>query len=347
VKELILNKKDLPEFFDLLSNAYTVYGREFSAGIPLYREVKSVEEVMPGLSTPGNSPKSPKNIFFPEAETLYRYEEKGDDVELSVPKEDFNRSVILGIRPCDARAFLVLDEVFLGDPIDPAYMRRRANTTLIGLACAHSSPTCFCLSVGGGPQSTEGLDILLTDLGERFFVEVLTEKGEKLVENVDIFGTPEAGDKDKKEELKKKAEEGMREFDVEAAMKALEGAFGDAFWDEATKKCLGCGSCTYICPTCHCFNISDSRGKRTRTWDSCQFPIYSLHTSSHNPRPDKKSRMRNRLYHKFKYIPDSMEGRIGCVGCGRCIMLCGVSLDLIEVLEGLVEARKKEGEVKE
>jgi len=348
LKELVVEKERLLELLEKL-DGYTLYARVESGGTPLFKEVTDEKTMaVQQLDRPGNTPKSPKNIFFPEAEVLFTYQKEGGDVDIQVPKEDQGRRIVLGMRPCDAKALYILDKVFLGEPADQGYKRRRENTVVIGLACNKPHYNCFCTSVGGGPHSTEELDILLTDLKDRYYVEVLTEKGKDLVNKAaDLFAEPEQGDREKKKEMKATAEEAMtKKLDTEAAVEALEGSFESEFWDEVTKGCLGCGSCTYVCPTCHCFDMRDSEGKRVRTWDSCQFPLFTLHTSSHNPRTDKKSRIRNRLYHKFKYIVDAY-GRPGCVGCGRCVILCGASLDLVDILEGLVEAKKKEGEVKE
>jgi ferredoxin len=236
-----------------------------------------------------------------------------------------------------------LDKVFSGEFTDTYYWKRRNQTTLVGLACdTPPSENCFCTSVEGSPHSEEGLDILLTDLGDRYYVRSLTEKGDKLIAAAkDIFQEPKPEDKKKvkslQEESSKKIKRQLK--DARTISETLKGMFDSALWDEEAMSCIRCGICTYLCPSCHCFDINDEvdstsplQGKRVRTWDTCQFPDFTMHSSGHNPRPEKASRLRQRLYHKFRYFIDVYD-KFQCVGCGRCISLCPVGIDIITVLD--------------
>lgn len=285
----------------------------------------------------------PKKIVFPQEEIFFEFEQSPDNgiVLKEIMPEEGTR-VVIGARPCDGRALLTMDQVFSGTFEDPYYWKRRRSTILVGLACSSPpSPNCFCPSVEGGPATEEGLDILLTDLGDRYFCRVLTEKGEKLlILDSSLFEEPTPEDRKLREKIHGEAEKKLgRELkDARELPPKLKEMFASPFWEEEAASCLRCGICTYLCPTCHCFDINDEtksvaplRGCRVRTWDTCQFPDFTMHSSGHNPRPDKASRLRQRLLHKFLYFI-TLYDRFQCVGCGRCISLCPVGIDIIEVL---------------
>jgi ferredoxin len=289
----------------------------------------------------------PKKILFPQREVLLEFaksqEGTGETLEVKEVLPEVKPTVIIGARPCEAKAAWLLDGVFSGEFKDAYYWRRRDQTALVGLACTPPpSENCFCTSVEGSPHSTEGLDLLLTDLGDRYYVQSLTAKGEKLINAAkELFEepTPEARKKVKAahagagKEIKRELKE------ARTIAQKLTAMFDSPLWDEESMSCLRCGICTYLCPSCHCFDISDEvespaplRGRRVRTWDTCQFPEFTMHSSGHNPRPDKASRLRQRLLHKFHYFIQVYD-KFMCVGCGRCITLCPVGIDIIKVLD--------------
>jgi len=233
-------------------------------------------------------------------------------------------------------------------------VNRKEGATIISFACTMPrmpQANCFCTSVGGTPSSTDGTDMLLTDLGDSYYVESQTDKGKHILElGGKLFTKADKKDEAAALEAWKEAKAAVvRKLDTEGVTEALEAGFEDEFWDQFSRRCLGCGICTLLCPTCHCFDINDivSRSKtaRERTWDSCQFPYYTIHASGHNPRPAKKHRQRNRVYHKFLYSEKNLE-LLGCVGCGRCITKCPVNIDIIEVVEGAKEAACQGGDGK-
>ncbi len=289
----------------------------------------------------------PKPLIFPQREVFLEFlKTAGENQETLEVKEVLpgeKPAVILGVRPCDARAISFLDQVFSGDFVDPYYWARRKKTILVGLACLTPPwENCFCLSAEGSPHSEDGLDILLTDLGDRYFVKTLTESGDRLVNEAKaLFKEPRPEDKKKVKAVHAQAEQKIvraikgAKKDVAAKLK---GMFNSPLWDEESMSCIRCGICTYLCPSCHCFDINDEvdsasplRGKRVRTWDNCQFPDFTMHSSGHNPRPDKASRLRQRIFHKFQYFVEIYDETM-CTGCGRCISLCPVGIDIINVL---------------
>ncbi|NOR53295.1 MAG: sulfite reductase [Candidatus Aminicenantes bacterium] len=337
--EKILTKKSFPQWVKKLSS-YKIYAPVRDNDICNLEAIDNPESIDLDCS---NTILSPKKIIFPQRE-IYLEFETSDENKLQVkeilPEE--TPSVIFGVRPCDAKALTLTDKVFGGDFKDPYYWKRRSSTTLIGLACnIPPSPNCFCLSVEGSPHSKEGLDILMTDLGDKYFVESLSEKGGTLINLAkSLFQQPKATDKKAVEKAQAEAEKKItRQInDIKKIPSILKNMFDSPLWDEESLSCLRCGICTYLCPTCHCFDINDEvsssspvKGKRVRTWDNCQFPDFTMHSSGHNPRPDRASRLRQRILHKFQYFVEHYKD-YQCTGCGRCISKCPVGIDIIEVL---------------
>ena len=288
----------------------------------------------------GNTRVPPKGVVFPQTETMYRFQL--GDLDMEVP-EISQEMIVMGVRPCDARAMAIVEKLFRWDVDDPYYLKRRDLVTLVGLSCAEPGLNCFCTSVGGGPASTEGLDLLITDLGEQYLLEAVTPKGEALLDEFKEL-LEEAGEDARKAKatLVSDAEAKIkRTVDHQGIPEGLPALWEDPLWQRVSASCLGCGTCTYLCPTCHCFDIQDEtegfEARRCRMWDSCMFEEYTLHTSGHNPRPTRRERTRNRINHKYNYYVDKFDV-IACVGCGRCINLCPVNIDIIEILRQVKEA---------
>ena len=292
----------------------------------------------------GNSTVPPKGSPFPQTETLFRFLTGSPELNEKNVEEE-GTTVIFGLRPCDARAMTIVDKLFSWDFDDPYYLKRRELTTLVGMACVEPpSVNCFCTSVGGGPFGKEGLDLLLIDMGDHYLVQALTEKGSKLEETLaaQLEEAP-GGDEAKAEEMARESEGRIRRsIDTEGIPGKLPGLWDNELWKRVSAACLGCGICTFLCPTCHCFDIQDEveesgEGRRCRMWDSCMFEEYTVHASGHNPRPTRKERTRNRINHKYSYYPEHFDV-IACVGCGRCINLCPVNIDILEILDQVVDA---------
>ena len=288
----------------------------------------------------GNPALSAKGIFFPQREALCRFHGERT-AEASLPQTPL---LVFGARPCDARALTFLDKVF-GDRLfrDPYYLARREKALVIGLACGHPGETCLCTSFGGSPAGRQGSDILAFDLGEELLFEAATDKGRELLgAQASLFREAGEAELEARRGIEEKAESALGEHPLrglEGLKEKLDRSFEDPQWERLTRACLGCGACTYLCPTCHCFDITDEEreGLRLRSWDSCQYPLFTLHASGHNPRVNKKQRMRQRIMHKFSYTVER-SGEVFCVGCGRCIRACPVNLDMREILAAL--ARK-------
>jgi ferredoxin len=335
---LVIKSEKLPEMIEKIAKDFRVFApveeNEYSTFIQIEKaEDINLEYLLPRVPT--------KSIFFKQTETLFKFKpgRKGDVKPIELPYEE---NVIFGIRPCDARSFTMLDPVFQGDFKDPFYNSKRENAIFIGLSCNQPEINCFCTSFDDSPTSSKNVDILFTDIGENYHVEVVTEKGEKLIGKIkSLFDSASKDD----EEAKKKVEEEAtklitRNMDLEGIVLKLDKMFDHELWHNTAFKCIGCGICTYLCPTCHCFDMQDEstlkEGARIRVWDSCMYPEYTNHASGHNPRPARMNRVRNRVYHKFSYFPKNSDVT-ACTGCGRCIDYCPVNIDIIDVISKVGE----------
>ena len=337
----ILRKEALERLLEDLLQDHRVFAPTRKGELLLLDRIESARDV---VLEDGKTKNSAKSALFPQRERIFAYRAGEGNVEIHLPPRVEEKQILFGVRPCDARALLLFDSVFGGACADSSYVDKRAGTLVVSMACVNPGPSCFCLSLGGGPCSTDGSDLVLLDLGDRYVVEAASVKGKAFLQNpsfedVDEEALVRAG------KIKKEAESSMDPAAVgEALLKRLEEPVDDRVWSDLTETCLGCGVCTYLCPTCHCFDICDeaaaTTGERIRIWDSCQFPLFTQEASGFNPRPSGKERFRQRIMHKCSYLPRD-RNMAGCVGCGRCVTECPVNLDIREVLEELSRAEAR------
>lgn len=299
-----------------------------------FGEIESPDEMATGLV---QTTLSSKSVVFPMWEELFRFRHGESGAEFRDVDEAIMPTAVVGLRPCDARAMQALHAVFTWDSQDEPYLRRRGRIALLGLSCAQADDCCFCTSVDGGPGDATGSDLLLTALGDDYLVEVVSDRGRELAALAGDLLVAGA-DVDKAAYL---ATVPVR-FDAARLSTGLSKAFDrEELWLEQSLRCLGCGACAYVCPTCACFDIQDEAnrhgGARVRCWDSCGFSLFTLHTSGHNPREMQSQRWRQRIMHKFAYMPERLQV-VGCVGCGRCSRACPVDMNLAEHLNAIVES---------
>ena len=299
-----------------------------------YQVISSASELFLSDDKPA---RSPKEFAFPQREVLLQYTTSVEGTKIASPPEPTTERVLFGVRPCDAAAFSVMDRVFGWDDVDASYMARRERMTIISIACQEPCDTCFCTSLGGSPAGIEGADLLLTLLRDIYHVQVITERGQQLVERYhDLFEESEQRLNRERASVEDMLREKISEFvDLKELDEKID--FGSPVWESLTQECVDCGICTFLCPTCHCFDIQDEgspdRGERVRLWDACMFYEYTK-THAGQPRPTHAQRYRQRIMHKFQYYPQNF-GQVLCVGCGRCIQHCPVGIDLRKVLQAV------------
>lgn len=278
---------------------------------------------------------SPKNIVFPQTEKMYSIIQSGPQAEVKETFEDSNPRVIFGVRGCDARAIRCLDDVFLTRGYeDSFYKARRDNIVIIANACYSPGTNCFCGAMGIDPTEPEA-DIIIRDTGDSGYIwEPKTEKGEKLT----------AGIADLLVEKELKAPD-LKPFqtnvDYTGVAEKLKGMFEHPIWQDLSSACQNCGICTYVCPSCHCFDIQvknwGDEGYRFRCWDSCMYTEYSAEAGGGNPRPTTKERFRNRFLHKLEFFTERYSYPL-CTGCGRCIVACPTGINIVKIIDQVKEA---------
>ncbi len=345
--KLRLDKKDIELFLQDLIGHYDLYAPvQLAEGVSVYKKIDRPEEVDFNVLNPQ---KPLKEVFFPQSDVLFRYQKAGKKSEITSAEGVKKERVVFGARPCDIEAISLIEEVYCGKEYTDVYFKNRREATLvIGMACDNPLSTGFGTTTGGGPFVRKGSDLFLTDLGDGYLVEALTEKGRRLSANKH-FREASPEDLAVADMLEKKARGKVESaahpaLSVEGIEKRLDALLESPFWDRLHEKCIGCNTCTFLCPTCHCFDIVDeasgNKGQRVRNWDSCLSPLYSLETSGHNPRSTGRERTRQRIMHKLNYFP-KLFGKIACVGCGRCVLYCPVNFDIRRAIEEIQEVKEQ------
>lgn len=330
----VIKKDRIVSFLDQVATKHNLIAPVEEEAVVLYRPVTSGQKVVLNVV---NTTVSPKDAFFPQWETMYKFDSRDGHAQITECPE-VAEQVMFGVRPCDLMAIRHLDPVFDGKFKDYYYQNRREKTIIIGVSCPTVAHTCFCTAFGGSPVNNQGADVMFYDLGDRYAVEILSDKGQKLS---DILGSFWSEESDLEAVVTKKGEElaaQCKPVDLNGVKEKCDGAFDSPYWSKLSLKCINCGTCTYVCPTCHCFDVLDEgycgQGHRYRCYDSCMYSDFNLAAGGHNPRPGKKERVRNRFLHKLKYHLDRY-GLSGCVGCGRCIYKCPVNVDITQVISDL------------
>ena len=302
------------------------------------------------LSSALKTVRSAKDFFFPKTEHMVSYQMNGKEIKMEDPRKDVEDFVIFGVRPCDAVGFSVIDNVYLNmQPVDSYYKNRRDHGTVITLACNETAKTCFCSTYGidaslANDKNDSKGDVSCWLADGKYFFEANTEKGKAFVEKAKSAladsdaKAVEAAKKDITAKVEKLpfAHLDLSKFQGKDMLKI----FNSKIWEKVSEACVGCGTCTYVCPTCMCFDVRDfDTGKgirQVRCWDSCMYNDFTQ-MAAENPRHTQKERSRQRFMHKLMYYPMAHEGLFSCVGCGRCLESCPVNMNIVKVIKAVQE----------
>ncbi len=337
--KFILKKDHLVSFLRRLKKEYHLVAPVKNIqGDTMFTLVDSVDEVEFDLVNQAVT--SIKPFLFPQQETLFTYETSAngdyrfDSVCNSQP------TVYFGVHSCDLSAVLYMDVTFSLTARDPYYLEKRKNAVLISVGCNEPSENCFCNAAKTGPFLEYGFDLQLTDLGNRFFVDVGRATGQEIVSKWQHFFAP-AEEEDVKLQYQTYLEargKFTRQVHMDQAIKRLKsGKVPESIWSELSLRCQDCSGCAYICPTCTCFSISDRKlseheGERLRSWDACTFSGFTRMAGDHNPVDHRTQAIRQRFLHKMLYDVQK-HNRPSCIGCGRCVGICFGGVDIIRFID--------------
>ncbi len=324
---------------------------QISAGQKLYIPADNKGQAQflpyqPGLEMTDalNTVRSAKDLFFPQVENLAAFKVQGKAITVEDNRDPVEPFVIFGVRACDAASFQILDRVFLSAPEDTFYASRRTNGTVVTMSCSRPEETCFCTVFGIDPAEPKG-DVSCWQADGQLYLQDNTEKGTALLASLPILEEAESADV---AEAKAQTRAVMEKLPLkDLNLDGFDGAhlmdwFNNPAWDKLSQSCLGCGTCTFVCPTCQCYDVRDfdtgNGVQRFRCWDSCMYSDFTLMAAGTN-RPTQKERFRQRFMHKLVYFPSNNDGVYGCVGCGRCVSKCPISMNIIKVVKALKEGQ--------
>ncbi|MBI2939835.1 MAG: 4Fe-4S dicluster domain-containing protein [Chloroflexi bacterium] len=362
----VMEREGLQRLLEILgARGYQIVGPTFRDGAILYDELTSIDDLPVGWTDDqeggtyrlrrrtdqalfgyGVGPHSWKKFLHPAVLRLWRARRDGLGFQFIPEDESPPRYALVGARSCDLHAIAIQDRVFVAGPyVDPAYKVRRENALVVAVNCEHAGGTCFCVSMGTGPKATFGFDLALTEVLEAgrhyFVVEVGTERGAEIFRGVP-HREARAEERDAAERIVARAAERMgRVMDTTDINHLLYRNPEHPRWDNVAGRCLTCGNCTMVCPTCFCFiveDVNDLTGEvteRVRRWDVC-FTTQFTYTAGKPLRLSARSRYRQWLTHKVGSWIDQF-GTSGCVGCGRCITWCPVAIDITEEVRAIRE----------
>ncbi|MGA1841805.1 MAG: 4Fe-4S dicluster domain-containing protein [bacterium] len=333
----LISKKDLENIITKMIQNINVFAPVNQDGVKVYKKIDNHDQI---IWDSANCHCPPKELFFPVTEPIFFYKKINKGIKIEKIRNHNKKRVIIGIRPCDAYALHIMDNVFTWDYKDELYLTLRQNTVIIGLSCLKPDPFCFCTATHLSPFEEKGSDILLTDLDSGIYhARIITEKGKDLVERFkdnfkDITPELELKRDTLAAELISKMPAPLPVSDIKSW---LDKNFDNPIWEKLAPSCLGCGTCAYLCPTCHCFDLVDESrgysGERRRNWDSCAFDHFTK-MAAHQPRSLQWQRFRQRIMHKFKYFMDKFSYH-ACVGCGRCRTLCPAGMDILQIIRSI------------
>jgi sulfhydrogenase subunit beta (sulfur reductase) len=333
---LKMQAKFLDVFLESLSKFGNLYGPTYKNDVLSYDRLESISD----LVITDEHPMIPiKKLFHPMRFTMLHFNEKGFSPDYSM----IEKRVVLGVHPCEIHSLLILDDVFMREPMDPYYAELRQNSAIIGFSCLPTENS-LCYSTDTDIVE-EGFDLFFVNLGEYYLVWVGSSLGQDMIYEREDFFDKDVTHEDIQKYIKwrqKRNKMFKKSFEFDSMPDILELSYDSEVWDDFGKTCLSCGQCSMVCPTCNCYSVTDVFdvtneviGRRDRAWDSCMFVDYSLVAGGHNFRESRASRLKLWYGHKLKTFGKDY-GRPGCVGCGRCVDTCPVDINVLTVSEALI-----------
>jgi len=332
-----IKKKDIGKLLNKWSQDFTVFVPSKENGIATMSKWDGKDTSF--LNWYRNTVVPPKANLLPNMEKMFSFQKDKEGYHLELPAQDEQKQLTFGIRPCDAKALSILDMTFKDTYEDPYYLTKRRNTFLVGLGCTNPCDSCFCTSLGISPAESNDVDLMFVDIGDEFLIEGVTDNGKELIALANGVEEATQADEARAKEAKEASYHKVtRKIDTKNIKEKLLSSFDNQdYWEKVAAKCVSCGICTFLCPTCYCFDMNDElvkgEGTRFRSWDSCAFPIYTK-MPMENPREEKWRRLRQKVCHKYEFYPMLFD-IIACTGCGRCIRLCPVNWDIAQTLDRL------------
>lgn len=340
VETFVTDKAGLQKFYEAIILKNETYAPVEKFGKFDFRQVRSLTECNP--DSPIEKTQSIKPLFFPRSAKVMKYvsTSAGTDVMETDTDPLAVKRVIIGAKHCDARALQVLDKVYSWDFIDTDYQKRRQNTVVISARCAAASTHCFCTSLDYDVENLDAMDVLIVNGTDgKVFIKARSEKGEQFLKENPVDPGSLVSHSGSDEEMKKQYTEFAASFrlkmDYQDVNAKLSKIFDTPEFENVSANCISCNTCAFVCPTCHCFKISDEKvkdtGVRYKSYDSCNNGYFTLMAGGHNPRPAKYRRWRQRAMHKFVYYKERFGDNL-CVGCGKCTISCPVNISIFEVV---------------
>lgn len=342
----ILKKSDATTFFAALAGKMQLIApKDYFQGDEMFSLVDSPHDIDWDY---GHDIYPPKRFLLPHHEDMFRYR-VGKSISIKdVP--EVPDTAIIGIRSCDVKA-IRFQERFFNTQIEDSYYKKRSDKTVLFSLVCNKPPKreCFCICCDAGPYLEDGFDVQLTDLGDRFFYEIGSQKGAEAT-NIGGYMLAKANAIDfaKRRSLELQADSLFKtvSYFAKAINFISANEVPNEVWEELGSTCFRCGACTNLCPVCTCFTVDDrlevdGSYTRKRSWDSCQYAGFTREASGHNPRPTFGARVRRRFYHKASYQYVQRDGTHGCVGCGRCISACLTRLDMPTVIKRIRRSMHK------
>ena len=340
MKYAVIKKSDLDKWVVFLGKKARLYAPKRKENLFVFRPVKDVHEIslqyIPTILPP-------KKYYFPQKEKLLKFSVSPFKTAKAI--KEFEEFILFAVHTCDIAGIQCMDVVFRQDPEDPNYLNRKDKMTIVGIECLQYCDKFANCTVMGNHEPRGGYDLMMVDIGEKFILHINSEKGERLIKGLAYIKEATQVDMTMLEnvrEAKRKVFKPEFNSSLPKVYEAFDKFFASEIWKDVGKRCVGCGNCTAVCPTCYCFDVMDTmelslnEGERYRIWNSCQMDDFAKVAGGEDFRKGRDSRQRHRYYRKFKYPVDKFN-RYFCTGCGRCTRTCMADISLIETVNSLTQ----------